>query len=145
VYVARNKTRQILSLDLHLGSRLPAYCTSMGKVLLSDLGRWELRDLMGAGPYERRGPNTISDLAELSAALDQVRARGYAINDEELVAGLRAVAAPVRGHTNEVIAAINISVPSVRVSLFQLEDELAPLVVETARQTSLTLGARNGP
>ena len=145
VYVARNKTQQILSVDLHLGSRLPAYCTSMGKALLSDLARQELQDLMGAGPYERRGPNTITSLEELDAALVLVRARGYAVNDEELVAGLRAVAAPVRGHTNDVIAAINVSVPSVRVTLRQLERELAPLVVETAGQISLTLGARYEP
>ena len=145
VYVARNKTEQILSVDLHLGSRLPAYCTSMGKALLSDLGRQELQALMGAGPYARRGPNTIEDLEELDAALEKVRAQGYAINDEELVAGLRAVAAPVRGHTNEVIAAVNVSVPSVRVSLHELEDELAGLVVATARQISLILGARDGP
>lgn len=142
VYVARNKTQQILSVDLQLGSRLPAYCTSMGKAQLIDLTREELRDLLGEGPYEKRGPNTLTTLEDLVAELNQVRRQGYAINDEELVAGLRAVAAPVRGHTERIVAAINISVPSVRVSLQELEENLAPIVVETAHQISLTMGAR---
>lgn len=141
VYVARNKTQQILSVDLHLGSRLPVYCTSMGKVQLIDLARHELRELLGDGPYRKRGPNTITTLDDLMAELDRVREQGYAVNDEELVAGLRAVAAPVRRHTNTIAGAINISVPSARVSLEELEERLAPMVVETARQISLTLGA----
>jgi IclR family pca regulon transcriptional regulator len=141
VYVARNKTQQILSVDLHLGSRLPAYCTSMGKAQLIDLSRQELRDLLGDGPYQRRGPNTITTLDALVAELDRVRQQGYAICDEGLAPGLRAVAAPVRGHTEQIVAAINISVPSVRVSREELENRLAPLVVTTARQISVALGA----
>jgi IclR family pca regulon transcriptional regulator len=142
VYVARNKTQQILSVDLHLGSRLPVYCTSMGKAQLIDLTPEELADLLGAEPYPRQGPNTITALDELMAELERVRRQGYALNDEELVAGLRAVAAPVRGHTNGIVGAINISVPSVRVSVGELEGRLAPMVVGTAQQVSLTLGAR---
>ncbi len=142
VYVARNKTQQILSVDLQLGSRLPVYCTSMGKAQLIDLTRQELRDLLGDGPYRERGPNTITTLDDLIAELDLVREQGYAVNDEELAAGLRAVAAPVKGHTGRIVGAVNISVPSVRVSLTELEEHLAPMVVDTARQISLTLGAR---
>ncbi|MGD2177388.1 MAG: IclR family transcriptional regulator C-terminal domain-containing protein [Anaerolineae bacterium] len=144
VYVARNKTQQILSVDLHLGSRLPVYCTSMGKAQLIDLSRQELHGLLGAGPYERRGPNTITTLAALAAELDQVRLKGYAVADEELAPGLRAVAAPVRGHSERVVAAVNVSVPSVRVSREELENGLAPRVVATARQISGALGATAG-
>jgi IclR family pca regulon transcriptional regulator len=63
------------------------------------------------------------------------------VNDQELAAGLRAVAAPIRGHSNRIVAAINISVPSVRVSLRELEERLASLVVDTAQQISVALGA----
>jgi IclR family pca regulon transcriptional regulator len=139
--VARNKTQQILSVDLHLGSRLPIYCTSMGKAQLIDLSRQELTDLLGEGPYERRGPNTITTLDALIAQLVQVRERGYAVADEELAAGLRAVAAPVRGHAERLVAAVNISVPGGRVSREELENRLAPMVVTTARQISAALGA----
>jgi len=142
VYVARNKTREILSLDLHLGSRLPAYCTSMGLAQLIDLSHQELSDLLGEGPYEKRGPNTITTLGALAVELEQVRQRGYAICDEGLAPGLRAVASPVRGHTDQIVAAVNISVPSVGASRQDLEECFAPLVMEVARRISLALGAR---
>jgi IclR family pca regulon transcriptional regulator len=142
VYVARNKTQQILNINLQLGSRLPVYCTSMGKAQLIDLSRQELRDLLGDGPYQQRGPNTITTLAGLLEDLERVRSRGYAVNDEELAPGLRAVAAPVRDHTGQIVAAVNISAPTVHVSREELEVELAPLVVKTSYQISSALGAR---
>lgn len=143
VYVARNKTQQILNIDLHLGSRLPVYCTSMGKAQLIDLSPQELRDLLGDGPYQQRGPNTITTLERLLENLARVRSRGYAVNDEELAPGLRAVAAPVREHTGQIVAAVNISSPTVHVSGEELEDELAPMVREAGRQISSALGARS--
>lgn len=141
VYVARNKTQKIISVDLHLGSRLPVYCTSMGKSQLVGLSRQELHDLLGEGPYPELGPNAISNLDDLVADLEAVRQQGYAVNDEELTAGLRSVAAPVRGADGQVVAAVNISVPGARVSREELENRLAPMVVDTARQISDALGA----
>jgi len=141
IYVVRNKTQQILAVDFHVGSRLPVHCTSMGKAQLIDFSRQELLDLLGDGPYPVMGPNTITTLDRLVAELEKIRRQGYAVNDEELAAGLRAVAAPVRDHTNDIVAAINISVPGVRVSLEQLAERLAPMVVDAAHQISLTLGA----
>jgi IclR family pca regulon transcriptional regulator len=141
VYVARHRTRQIISANLHLGSRLPVHCTCMGKVQLIDLSRQELDDLLGEGPYQKMGPNTITTLDALVAELDQVRKLGYAINDEELAAGLRAVAAPVRDRSGEVVAAVNISIPTARASRQELEQVLAPMVIKAAREISLALGA----
>jgi len=141
VYVARNKTRQIISVDLQLGSRLPVYCTSMGKAQLIDLSRQELHALLGEGPYHKVGPNTITTLDALIAELGKVRQQGYAINDEELAVGLRSVAAPVRDRNGEVVAAVNISAPSVRVSRQELEEVLCPMAVKTASEISLALGA----
>ena len=141
VYVVRNKTQQVVSINLQLGSRLPVYCASMGKAQLMDLSRDELRDLLGEGPYPVMGPNTITTLDALVAELDKVRQQGYAINDEEMALGLRSVAAPVREASGQVAAAINISVPSARVSRQEMEMVLAPMVMETAHQISLALGA----
>ncbi len=145
VYVARNKTQQILALDLHLGSRLPIYCTSMGKAQLIDLSRPELRALLGDGPYQQRGPNTITTLEGLLDELADVRSQGYAVNDEELAPGLRSLAAPVRDHSGEIVAAINVSVLSMRISRQELENQFAPLVLETGRRISSALGARVHP
>jgi IclR family pca regulon transcriptional regulator len=141
VYVARYTTSQIVSINLQLGSRLPVYCTSMGKAQLIDLSRGELSSLLGEEPYPALGPKTITHLDALVDELDQVRQRGYAINDEELAAGLRSVAAPLRNAEGEIVAAINISVPSARVSRSDLERRLAPLVKTTARDICLALGA----
>jgi IclR family pca regulon transcriptional regulator len=141
VYVARYKTSQIVSINLQLGSRLPVYCTSMGKAQLIDLSRDEVRSLLGEGPYPALGPNTITDLDGLTRELDRVRQQGYAINDEELAAGLRSVAAALRDSEGHIVAAINISVPSARVSRSELEKRLAPLVKATAHDICLALGA----
>jgi IclR family pca regulon transcriptional regulator len=141
VYVARNKIQQILSVDLHLGSRLPVYCTSMGKAQLIDLSREELLHLLGPDPYPMMGPNTITTVDGLMAELEEVRRSGYAINDEELAAGLRAVGVPVRGRDKSIVAAINVSAPSAHLSRREMEERLAPLLLETAAEISLVLRA----
>jgi IclR family transcriptional regulator, pca regulon regulatory protein len=140
VYVARISTRQIIGINLSVGSRLPVYCTAMGKAQLIDLSRDELRDLLGEGPYPGLGPNTLTCLDALVAELDRVRRQGYAINDEELAAGLRSVAAPVRDGNGQIVAAINISVPSARVSRPELDSRLAPMVQASAAKISQALG-----
>jgi IclR family pca regulon transcriptional regulator len=142
VYIARNKTRQIISINLQVGSRLPVYCTSMGKAQLIDQSQSELRALLGKEPYPTLGPNSITTLDGLVAELDRVRQQGYAINDEELAVGLRSTAAPLRNAEGKIVAAINVSVPSARVSREELEADLAPLVRRTAQEISQALGAQ---
>lgn len=141
VYIARYATQQVISVNLQRGSRLPVYCTSMGKAQLIDLSREELVELLGEGPYPSRAPNTITCLDALISRLDNVRELGYAVNDEELAAGLRSVAAPIRGSDGRVAAAINISVPGARISRIELETQLAPKVVAAAGEISAALGA----
>ncbi len=141
IYVARNKTQQIVSVDLHLGSRLPVHCTSMGKVQLIDIPREKLKVLLGDKPFQKKAPNTITTFDELVSELNQVRQQGYATNDEELVAGLRSVAAPIRDHNNEIVAAINISIPVARSSRQKMDTVLAPMVMDTAHKISIALGS----
>jgi IclR family pca regulon transcriptional regulator len=140
VYVARNKTQQILNVNLHIGSRLPVWCTSMGKAQLIDLSPAELCDLLGEGPYPASGSRAAVCLDSLLAELETVRRQGYAINDEELTAGLRSVAAPIRNGSGRIVAAINVSVPSARVSRPELDSHLAPMVQATATRISRALG-----
>jgi IclR family pca regulon transcriptional regulator len=113
----------------------------MGKAQLIDLSLEELEDLLGAGPYPAHGPNTLPNLERLRVELQQVRRKGYAINDEELAVGLRSVAAPIRDCHHTIVAAINVSVPSVRVSRQELESRLAPMVTQAAQDICLALGA----
>jgi IclR family pca regulon transcriptional regulator len=100
VYVDRRRSGRAstfaMGLHLHVGSAVPAYCTSMGKVLLAHQDPAELRALLDRTDLARRGPKTITAREQLMTALNRVRHNGIAVNDEELAAGLRSVAAPVR-------------------------------------------------
>jgi IclR family transcriptional regulator, pca regulon regulatory protein len=99
-----------IDLNLHIGSRLPAYCTSMGKVLLAYQRPDVLKTLLDRTDLARRGPNTLTAREPLLAALRQVRQLGLAVNDQELAPGLRSLAVPIRDGFAEVIAALNIAV-----------------------------------
>ncbi|WP_433825556.1 IclR family transcriptional regulator [Actinoplanes sp. CA-015351] len=115
IYVERRRSCRssggfAMALNLHVGSRLPAYCTSMGKVLLAHQEPAVLRGLLDRTDFARRGSKTLTNREQLTAALARIRQSGVAVNDEELAAGLRSVAAPVRDRTGRVVAAINIAV-----------------------------------
>jgi len=140
VYVERIKTEQILNINLQIGSRLPAYCTSMGKAMLAFLPEDRLQEILKKMDLRPVTPYTITCKGDLRKELKKVKARGFATNNEELSLGLRSVAAPVRNFKGEVIAAVNIAVPSIRISQKRLEKIFAEKVVETANQISSTLG-----
>ncbi|MDX1688312.1 MAG: IclR family transcriptional regulator C-terminal domain-containing protein [Candidatus Promineifilaceae bacterium] len=142
VYVVRISPMQLVHINLHVGSRLPAHCTSMGKALLAGLPREQVRALLGEGPYEALTPKTITSLDELIVELDQVGRQGYAVSDEELVIGARSLAAPLRQTDGDTIAAINICVSSARLSRQEMEDRFARPVVESAKRISTALGGR---
>ncbi|GGM94408.1 IclR family transcriptional regulator [Streptomyces fuscichromogenes] len=114
VYVDRRRSGRAgtfaMGLHLHVGSRLPAYCTSMGKVLLAHQEPAVLRDLVDRTDLARRGPKTITAREQLMVALARVRRTGFALNDEELAPGLRSLAAPVRDRSGAVVAAVNVAV-----------------------------------
>lgn len=140
VYIARVNTDRILPFDLQLGSRLPVYCTSMGKALMAfsppELVS-EILDQLDFAPLTHR---TIKTRGEYMTELEQVRAKGYAINDEELSVGLRSVAAPILDDQGWSRAAINIAVPTTRYSLARLVEELAPAALRTTREIMRALG-----
>jgi IclR family pca regulon transcriptional regulator len=99
-------------LDLHTGSRLPAYCTAMGKLLLANLPDTEQRGLIAQMKLTKRGPHTITRKKALRDELDEISIAGFAVDDQELAADLYAIAAPVRNDARDVVAAINLSAPS---------------------------------
>ncbi len=144
VYVDRIRNRQIVGVVLGMGSRLPAHCTSMGKAMLAYLPEDQLEARLHGAVLEACTGNTIIETDSLEADLTKVRRRGYAVNNQELAVGLRAVAAPIWGEHGEVVAAINISGSTERISRSRLRQELAPLLVETAAEISQTLGHMEG-
>jgi IclR family pca regulon transcriptional regulator len=148
VYVDRRRSgrRSALAMDLnlHVGSRLPAYCTSMGKVLLAYKDAAELRQILDRTDMARRGPKTITNREQLTAALARVRQSGVAVNDEELAPGLRSFAAPVRDRTGTVIAAVNVAVhlTVAPASVEALAGRVEPPLRRAAAEISKRLGHR---
>jgi IclR family pca regulon transcriptional regulator len=146
VYVERcrsaSRGQRDIDLNLHVGSRLPAYCTSMGKVLLAGLPPDQLDHRLAEFELARRGPNTIVGRAALLEELGRVRARGLAVNNEELAYGLRSIAVPVSGQEASVVAAINLAVHRSLVSMEDLIVRLGPVLQCTAREISARIGLR---
>ncbi|GII23215.1 IclR family transcriptional regulator [Planosporangium mesophilum] len=149
VYVDRRRSgrRNALAMDLNLqvGSRLPAYCTAMGKAILAHKDPQTLRQILERSDLARRGPNTITNREQLMTVLAKVRQSGVAVNDEELAPGLRSFAAPVWDRTGEVVAALNVAVhlsaaPS---SIESLAARIEPHLRRTAREISRRLGYRS--
>ncbi len=131
-----------VDLNLHPGSRLPAYCTAMGKLLLANLPESEQRELIASMKLTKRGPNTITSKKGLREELDEIQAAGFAVNDQELAADLFSIAAPVRNEAREVVAAVNLTAHSSMISLEEMVDALGPHLVSTADRISARLGYR---
>jgi IclR family transcriptional regulator, pca regulon regulatory protein len=126
VYIARAAKHRVMSINLSIGSRLPAYCSSMGRVLLAALDPDAARRVLTATERPARTSRTLTDVTAISAELEQVRRQGYAIIDEELELGLRSVAVPVMNSRDDVVAAINIGAQAARVSVQRIRDEFVP-------------------
>jgi len=130
------------NLDLQAGSRLPAHCTSIGKLLLANLPEPYQREVFSSMKLTKRGPNTILSKKALRDHLEQVRAAGMAVDDEELAAGIYAISTPVRNEEREVVAAVSMAAHSSMISLEEMVDALSPHLVSTADHISARLGYR---
>ena len=131
-----------VDLNLQTGSRLPAYCTAIGKLLLANLPEPEQRDLIASMKLTKHGPNTITSKKALREELDDIQAAGFAVDDQEFAAELYAIAAPVRNEARDVVAAVNLVAHSSIISLEELVDALGPHLVSTADRISARLGYR---
>jgi IclR family pca regulon transcriptional regulator len=142
VYVARAQTKRIMTIALGVGSRLPAYPTSMGRVLLANLGESELEDYLAKAELRPLTERTTVSTDELRRILATVARTGYAIIDQELEQGVRSVAAPIRDARGRVVAAINVSAHAARVTLARLQDEFVPALLEAAKRIDADLAVR---
>jgi IclR family transcriptional regulator, pca regulon regulatory protein len=133
VYVARIPGRHILSVALHVGTHLPAWCTSMGRVLLSDLPPPQLLEFLATAKIERRTEKSTTDRDVLAAEIMKVAQAGFAVVDEELEIGLRSIAVPIRDQSRKIVAAINVSTQSSRFSVREMEKEILPVLMKAAR------------
>ncbi|GAA3749349.1 IclR family transcriptional regulator C-terminal domain-containing protein [Leifsonia bigeumensis] len=140
VYVARVPTRRIMSVRINIGTRFPAYATSMGRVLLSSLTPDDLARQLDGIDFEGLTSHTIRTRDALVAELDRVREQGWAMVDQELENGLRSIAAPIF-HGRETIAAINVSTTANSHTIESIEENLLPQLRLAAERISEDLTA----
>ncbi len=141
VYVGRVPTQRIMTITIAVGTRLPAYATSMGRVLLGGLADEALADRFERIEIAPLTDRTVPDVRTLRARVDEAREAGWACVDQELEQGVRSAAVPIRDATNAVVAALNVSVHATRMTMQSLRREVVPKLLETAAAIELDLRA----
>jgi IclR family pca regulon transcriptional regulator len=130
---------------ISIGTRFPAYATSMGRVLLAGLPAPELDAYLDRVTMRPFTPRTITDHELLRAELDQVREQGWALVDQELEEGLRSLAAPIRGRPSRPAAAANIATHAARTSAAEARRTLLPALLRTVERIGVDLRAAGSP
>ena len=139
VYVARANVTRIMAIDLGVGTRLPAFCTSMGRVLLANLPANELESVLPKIEFKRFTDRTVTSVEKLRQVLAAVKREGHAIIDQELELGLRSMAVPVRNPAGRVVAAINVGAHGQRVSIQDMRTRFLPYLRAAAQELCLLL------
>ena len=139
VYVARAHVTRIMAIDLGVGTRLPAFCTSMGRVLLANLPANELESVLPKIEFKRFTDRTVTSVEKLRQVLAAVKREGHAIIDQELELGLRSMAVPVRNPAGRVVAAINVGAHGQRVSIQDMRTRFLPYLHAAAQELCLML------
>lgn len=140
IYLARRHLDDIITINLRVGSRLPAYLSSLGKAILSAMPPSDVERVVSKTGFERRTANTIVTAGDYLEAVDQARAKGMALNNQELTLGLRSVAAPVF-HGSEVIGAVGVATLATRADIETLEYDYGPVLVSFAEKISKEISA----
>ena len=139
VYIARTTVARVMAVDLHIGSRLPAYCTSMGRVLLAYLPVDQLEQYLARVVLVAHTARTIVSVDKLRLALRNVRRNGYALVDQEYEIGLRSLAVPVYSPAGRVVATINLSGHAPRMPVFDMQTRFLPHLRNAAAELSAFL------
>ncbi|MCA2436628.1 IclR family transcriptional regulator domain-containing protein [Rhizobium leguminosarum] len=140
VYVARASQQRVMSISLMAGSRLPAYCTSMGRVLLAALPVDDAQRVVGSTRLPARTSRTRTDPSELMQILSDVRANGFASIDQEVELGLRSVAVPLVNARKQVVAALNVGLAATDEPLSAVEARYLPALQRMRSDLSMILG-----
>lgn len=130
-----------LMANLQIGGREAVYATAMGKVLISEFTEEQLSDIIGDGKFKSYTPNTITSIDALVEELETIKNQGYSIDDEEFCLGLLCIAMPVRNYKNEIVAAVSVSGPSVRLN-FSKVMEIRKDLEEATTKLSMYFGCK---
>ena len=139
IYVARASVTRIMSIDLGVGSRLPAFCTSMGRVLLANLLPEEFESYLARIEFEHFTDRTVANAEKLRQVLRQVHRNGFSIVDQELELGLRSMAVPIQNPSGRVVAALNVGAHAQRVSMQVMQTRFLPQLRAAAQEICMLL------
>nr|WP_229467593.1 IclR family transcriptional regulator C-terminal domain-containing protein [Massilia sp. Mn16-1_5] len=139
LYVARSAAPRVMTVGQSAGSRLPAYCTSLGRVMLAYLSPKELDAYLAQVHMKAMTSNTVNTQKRLRKILLKVRETGYAINDEEYELGLRSIAVPIIGTSGEIMAALNVGTQASLISIESMREKILPVLLRGAQEISLLL------
>jgi IclR family pca regulon transcriptional regulator len=134
LYVARTTVQRVMAVDLQIGSRLPAYCTSMGRVLLAHLPAEQLEQYLARVVLTPHTSRTVNSTEKLSLILRNVRRNGYALVDQEYEVGLRSLAVPVYAPSGRVVATINLSGSAPRMPVYEMQTRYLPVLRSAASE-----------
>ena len=132
VYVARVPGEHIIMVQLQVGTKLPAYCTSMGRMLMAGLAPADRRALLARAAIRPNTPKTLTDRDAIEKAVERAGIDGYALVDEELEPGLRSIAVPIRDRAGTIVAAINVSTQSARSGVREMREKFLPPLKKAA-------------
>lgn len=139
VYIARTQVTRLMAVDLHIGSRLPAFCTSMGRVLLAHLPAEQLENYLAHVKLTQYTNRTVNSVDKLRMALRNVRRNGYALVDQEFEVGLRSMAVPVYAPTGKVVATLNLSGHAPRMPIMEMQARFLPHLRNAANELGHSL------
>ncbi len=145
VYVARVPVSRIMTVSISVGTRFPAYATSMGRVLLAGVSEPELDEYLSAVTLTPLTARTVTSAAALRTEIGKVRTQGWALVNQELEEGLRALAAPVRDRAGRVVAAVNVSAHASRTSLEAMRRDLLPPLLKAAARIEADIPGSRRP
>lgn len=139
VYIARTTVSRVMAVDLHIGSRLPAYCTSMGRVLLAWLPPDQLENYLAKVVLTPHTTRTVNSIEKLRMLLRNIRRNGYAVCDQEYEVGLRSLAVPVYSSSGRVVATLNLSGSAPRMSVLDMQTRFLPHLRNAAAELGIFL------
>ncbi len=140
VYIARAAQKRVMSIGLMPGSRLPAYCTSMGRVLLAALPDDRARSVLESAPMAARTSHTLTEAGAVMAELARVRSQGYATIDQEVELGLRSIAVPLNNIHGRTLAALNVGLAATNASMDELVRKFLPALLGTSADLQRVIG-----
>lgn len=143
IYICRAATNRIMTVNLSVGHTLPAYATSMGRVLLAALTEKELDSYIKTSKRSKLTSRTIVDSEELKEVILRVRQQGWAVNEQELEEGVQSVAVPVHDKSGKIVIAVNVSAHASRVPIERLTNEFLPKLQHCARSIEQDLSLQS--